>query len=110
LRNRRAAGKLARESGEALVREIFVALSEVPGFPLAHWLWNADRMHLPLYCFIRSGVEPVFRVLKVVPAPFVVMIRVEYGSKEKGAATREKFTFTRDRLGRLKLSDREIVK
>jgi hypothetical protein len=110
LRSRRAAGKLAREHGEAMVRELFVALSEVPEFPLARWLWNADRPHLPLYCFLRPSAEPVFRVQKIVTAPFVVMIRVEYGSKEKGAAVREKFTFTRDRVGRLEMTERERVK
>ncbi len=110
LRSRRAAGKLGREYGEAMVRELMVALSEVPDFPLARWLWNADRPHLPLYCFLRPKAEPVFRVQKIVSAPFVVMVRVEYGSSEKSQTVREKFTFTRDQVGRLRMSARERVK
>jgi hypothetical protein len=110
VKNRRAAGKLAREHGEVLVREVFVALSEVPGFPLARWLWNADRTRLPLYCFLRSGMDPVFRVQNIVTAPFVVIIRVEYGSPVKGEAIKEKFTLARDRSGRLEVREREPVR
>lgn len=110
LRSRRAAGKLAREYGEHLVREVLVALAEVPAFPLASWLWNADRPHMPLYCFLRPKMEPVFRIQKIVTAPFVVMVRVEYGRGGKDATIREKFTFHRNAVGRLQLSERETFR
>ncbi|MEZ0277114.1 MAG: hypothetical protein ACAH88_19545, partial [Roseimicrobium sp.] len=83
--------------------------SEVPDFPLAHWLWNADHAHLPLYCFLRTRKEPIFRVLKLVSQPWLLMLSVEYGSAEKGQATKEKFTFSRERFGRLKVTKREAA-
>lgn len=108
LRNRRAAAKLSHLHGETIVRELLLALSEVPDFPLANWLWNADHTRLPLYCFLRSRREPVFRVLKITSAPFELTIHVEYGSAVKAQATRETFTFGRDRFGRLILQDRSV--
>lgn len=109
LRNRRVARRLAHDYGEALVREILVALSEVPDFPLAGWLWNADRPHMPLYCFLRSRREPVFRVLRISTAPFIVAVSVEFGSVRKSEAMRERFSFERDRLGRLSFVSREAA-
>lgn len=106
LLNRRAAARLARRHGEALVRELLVALSDVPGFPLANWLWNADQPTVPLHCFVRSRSEPVFRVLKIVSAPFVLTMTLEHGSARRGGATREQFTFGRDRFGRLAVQAR----
>lgn len=109
LRNRRAAARLARAHGEHVVREALTALSEVPGFPLASWLWNADHEHLPLYCFLRTRKEPIFRVLKLVSQPWLLMLSVEYGSAEKGQATKEKFTFARERFGKLAVTKREAA-
>jgi hypothetical protein len=109
LRNRRVAKRLAHDHGEPLLREVFVALSEVPDFPLAHWLWNADHPHLPLHCFLRSRREPVFKVLRITSAPFTVDVSVEFGSQKKSEATREKFSFERDRFGRLSLISRQAA-
>lgn len=108
LRNRRAAAKLIHRHSEPVVRELLLALSEVPDFPLANWLWNADHTRLPLYCFLRSRREPIFRILKITSAPFELTIQVEYGSAAKGQTTREMFIFGRDRFGRLKLQDRSV--
>lgn len=107
LKNRRLAWRLSRQHGERLIREILVALSDVPDFPLARWLWDADRPHLPLYCFLRTRREPVFRVLRVNSAPFLLSVLIEYGSLKKQQATREKFVFERDAFGRLEVSSRE---
>jgi hypothetical protein len=109
LRNRRAAAKLAHRHGEALIREIFTALSDLPEFPLANWLWNADQVHVPLYCFLRSKHQPIFRVLKVSSAPFLLTITVEYGGAEKEKILREQFIFSRDRFGRLRVKSRENI-
>jgi hypothetical protein len=109
LRNRRVAKRLAHDHGEPLLREVFVALSEVPDFPLAGWLWNADRPHLPLHCFLRSRREPVFRVLRISSAPFTVHVSIEFGSTRKSEAMRENFSFERDRLGRLSFVSREAA-
>jgi hypothetical protein len=109
LRNRRIARRLAHDHGEPLLREVFVALSELPDFPLAAWLWNADHAHLPLHCFLRTRREPVFRILRVSIAPFTVAVHIEFGSAKKSEASREKFSFERDRFGRLNLISREAA-
>lgn len=109
LKNRRAASRLAREHGEPKVREVLLALSDLPDFPLANWLWDADQPSVPLYCFLRSRREPVFRILKIASAPFVLSITVEYGGLKRGAAVRERFAFGRDRLGRLALHERTTL-
>jgi hypothetical protein len=106
LKNRRAAKRLAKEHGEPRVREVLVALSDVPGFPLANWLWDADQPTVPLHCFIRSRKEPVFRILKISSAPFVLTVTVEHGSARSGAILRETFVFNRDQFGRLSLHQR----
>jgi len=105
LKNRRLAWRLARMHGEVLVREIFVALAEIPDFPLANWLWNADRPQLPLYCFLRTRREPVFKVLKIDAAPFQLIAHIEHGGG-KYQVIRERFLFNRDRFGRLQMSER----
>lgn len=109
LKNRRAASRLAKEHGEPLVREVLVALSDVPDFPLANWLWDADQPMVPLHCFLRSRREPVFRVLKIASAPFVLAVTVEHGGMRRGASVREKFSFGRDRFGRLALHERATL-
>jgi len=110
LRNRRAATKLARAHGEALVREMFIALSDVPGFPLASWLWNADNKNIPLYCFLRSRREPLFRVLLIVREPSLLTINIEYGSSKKSEIQRERMTLRRDRWGSLMVAVREPLR
>jgi hypothetical protein len=107
LKNRRIAWRLARMNGEVLVREIFVALSELPDFPLANWLWNADRPLIPLYCFLRTRRDPLFRVLKIETAPFVIVAHIEYGNATSAKPQRERFSFDRDKFGRLQVSQRE---
>lgn len=110
LRNRRSAARLINAHGEALVREMFIALSDVPGFPLANWLWNADNINIPLYCFLRSRREPLFRVLLIVREPSLLTINVEYGSAKKTEIKRERMTLRRDRWGSLMVAVREPLK
>lgn len=106
LRNKRAATRLIHQHGEARVRELFVALSDVPDFPPASLLWNADQFSIPLHCFLRSRHEPVFRVLKIESAPFMLAITLEHGGGTRHRRTRESFSFARDRYGRLLLQGR----
>ena len=78
IRNRRAAAKLAGRYGEAEVREVFSALAEVPDFAPARLLWNAGHRHVPLYCFVRSKVQPLFRVREMKVTRDEAWIEVEY--------------------------------
>lgn len=109
LKNRRAASRLAKEHGEWRVREILTALSDVPDFPLANWLWDADQPTVPLYCFFRSRREPVFRILGISSAPFKLTATVEHGRAKRSESTREKFVFNRDQFGRLTLNERKTL-
>lgn len=108
--NKHRAARLVGQHGEPKVREILLALSEVPNFPPAQFLWNADRAEVPLYCFLRSRREPIFQVLRIVSAPFVLTVTVEHGSAKKGAATREQFMLERDRFGALMVVEREVLR
>jgi hypothetical protein len=99
--SRRAAARLEREYGEGTVRSVLVALSELPGFALRNYLWNAGHRDVPLHCFLRQRTEPVFRLLEIKLKPWRVMVTVEYGSARKGEALREVIALQRDRFGRL---------
>lgn len=107
--NKHRAARLTRQHGEPKVREILLALSEVPNFRPAQFLWNADHMDVPLHCFLRSRRAPLFQVLKIVSAPFLLTVTVEHGGVKKGEATRELFTLERDRFGQLMVIEREVL-
>lgn len=108
--NRHRAARLAAQHGEPKVREIMLALSEVPNFRPARYLWNADHADVPLHCFLRARREPLFHIIKISSAPFVIMVTVEHGSPKKGETTRELFTLERDRLGVLGVIQREVLR
>jgi hypothetical protein len=106
VRNRRAAAKLVGKHGEEGVREVLAALGEVPDFPPARLLWNAQHPHMPLYCFIRTMREPVFRVASLTLMGQAAFITVEHGAAGKGQAIREELSFRRNRKGQLTLEKR----
>lgn len=107
--NKHQAARLIRQHGEPIVREIFLALSEVPNFRPAQFLWNADHDHMPLHCFLRSRREPVFRVVRITSAPFVINVVVEHGKPKKSEVTREMFRLERDRTGVLTVVERSVA-
>lgn len=104
--NRRAARHLARLHGEEVVREVLAALSEIPDFPPAIQLWNAEHRLVPLYCFLRAKREPVFRVINLEVFPQAVEMVVEYGRSKKAECIREEITLRRNRQRRLILAGR----
>ena len=106
LRNFAAARKLARKHGSRLIREVFSTLGQVENFPPAQLLWNAGHADVPLHCFLRSRIEPVFRVRSLVAEPMSVELIVEYGPHEKNRTIREKILLKRDTRLRLHLSER----
>lgn len=99
--NRRAARHLEKSHGEEIVRETLVALSEMPDFPPAHHIWNAEHKLVPLYCFFRMKRAPVFRIVKMEVLPQMVGVVVEYGRAKKSECTREEITLRRNRQGEL---------
>ena len=83
LRNFSAARKLARKVGSARLREILATLGAIEGFPPAQILWNAGHADVPLHCFFRSRIEPVFRITRMKAEAMRVEVDVEYGPNDK---------------------------
>jgi len=106
LRNFIAARKLARAHGPARLREILGTLGAIEGFPPAQILWNAGHADVPLHCFFRMRVEPVFRIARLEVKAMEVRMVVEYGAHAKRETTRESIVLRRDACLRLELAER----
>ena len=105
---KREAARIRREHGERLAREVFSALAEVPDFPPAILLWNADSRDVPFQCFFRFRREPVFRLISMRNHGLSVTAEVEYGSTNRKLATRETFTFHRSVGDQLAVTKRKM--
>lgn len=106
LRNFAAARRLSRRHGPALVREILGALGRIEGFPPAQILWNAGHADVPLHCFLRSRIEPVFRITGLEVEPMEVRLEVEYGAHDRRKTTRESIVLQRNAILELELAER----
>jgi hypothetical protein len=106
---RQAAGRLARRHGAGLLREVLAALSQVPDFPPAKYLWNADHPDVPLYCFLRIRREPVFRITSLRHHNHRIELSTEHGQAGRGLATRSRFLLRRDEKWRLRVSESAIA-
>lgn len=104
--NKRAVKKLLKSAKEPDLREIFYALGDLPDFPPAKLLWNADQRDIPLHVFLRSREEPVFRITYLSVTQMKVELSIEHGSAKKQHVTREDITLNRTCLGHLKLAER----
>lgn len=105
----RAAAQLAHRHGEPEVREIFRALAEVADFPPAQHLWNAGHADVPLHCFLRIGIDPVFRVLRLDATRLAATIAVEHGQARGKSLVREEFQLRRGAAGQLVVTGRRPV-
>lgn len=110
IRNRRVAKKLIRLHGEAAIREVFTILAEVPDFPPASLLWNASHRHVPLHCFIRMNISPLFRVNHLSIEAELVDIDLEYRFSGGEHMTREVFQLVRGWHGNLYVTSRQPAK
>ncbi len=93
---RRAASRLVRQHGSRLLREVLVALGEIPDFPPVRHLWNAAHPDIPLRCFLRMRREPVFRILSLDTLSGEIRVVIEHGQTTKGKGTRRTFLMKRD--------------
>lgn len=84
--------KLLRKHTQAQIREILVALSEAPGFPLAKYLWNASHPDIPLHCFFRMRKEPLFQILSIQETGREVELHLEIHHSRN----RQRITLKRD--------------
>jgi len=106
---RGAASRLARRHGVRLLREVLMALAELPDFPPSRYFWNADHPDVPLHCFLRMRREPVFRILQLGQRADAVFLTVEHGAC--GCASRRSFVMRRDGQWRLRVigSDQSMI-
>lgn len=93
---RRSTNRLVRLHGGRVLREVLVALADVPDFPPARYLWNAAHPDVPLHCFFRIRREPVFRILNVEAKSGEFRVLVEHGEAAKGKGIRRSFHLKRD--------------
>ena len=96
---KRLAAKLAKAHTEETVREVLVALADIPNFPPASLVWNADHELVPLECFFRIKRGPVFHITQMKVEPQQVTVQLEHGSKS--AVRREEVVLRRSRQGKL---------
>lgn len=109
LSNKRMARRLIREHGEAAVRELLLAMSWLPEFEPAAYLWNADHWDMPLHVFFRCKSGPVFRVRESLVRSSRAILLVEYGSPKKTRTKRERITFKRHWKGEMEVVRRERI-
>jgi hypothetical protein len=103
---RRAVSRLVRRHGSRLLREVLVALADVPDFPAARGLWNAAHPDVPLHCFLRMRREPVFRILNLELVAGGVQVAVEYGEAGQGRTTQQrKFHLARNLSWKLEVQE-----
>lgn len=102
-----AARKLLKEHTEAELREVFMSLAEIDDFPPANYLWNADQLETPLYCFLREKREPILRFLSVQINRLTANITIEYGGVSAMQRIQERITMRRDWRGVMVVESRE---
>lgn len=106
MRNRAMAHRLTRKHGRALVRSVLATLGRIEGFPPAQILWNANHGDVPLHCFFRARVEPVFRVIKMDVSAMHIRLHIEYGAHARNRTTRESILLQRDACHQWEVAER----
>lgn len=102
LRCRAALGSLVARHGSRLVREVLIALSDVPGFPPALQLWNAAHPDVPLHCFIRVKRQPIFRITSLRSDGKELRVVVEWSNAKDNDLRHSRFRMRRDGGWKLK--------
>lgn len=105
-RCRAAAKRLLRDSSEAELREVMMALAEIEDFSPAVYLWNADQRSTPLHCFLREKREPVLRFSKMQISRLRAELCIEYGGCKNKNSSKENIILRRDWRGTLVLESR----
>ncbi|MBB5350164.1 hypothetical protein HNR46_000385 [Haloferula luteola] len=87
---KRAAARFCHRHGERRVRHVLLALSRIPGYPHARFLWNAAHPDVPLHCFFRVRRAPLFRPLELKNRQGMLRITLDRGDSD-GQLVRETF-------------------
>lgn len=106
-RCKNAARRLKKENTESELREIFMSLSELDDFPPATYLWNADQLDIPLYCFFREKRVPVLRFKKIQIRRLTAELTIEYGGIKSKSRICETISMRRDWRGTMVVESRE---
>lgn len=109
LRNFTAARRLVRRHGAPLVREVLATMGRIEDFPPAQLLWNAGHSDVPLHCFFRTRIEPVFRIRSMNVEPMSVEVAIEYGPHDRRMTIRETILLRRDSRLALHFSERNFA-
>lgn len=109
MQSRRAASRLLKQNEETLIREVLLALADLPDFPPGRWLWNAGHPHIPLHAFFRTQRKPVFRLSSLEAMPQIVIAHVEYGVAGSDQVIKEEIRLRRDRKSQLGLERRRVA-
>jgi len=96
LRNHAAARRLLRKHPQKLLRELLGALALIPDFPPAQILWNASHRDVPLHCFFRTRLEPIFRIQKLEVSAMRARLELHYGLADPAKLVRETIILQRD--------------
>ncbi len=95
---KRAAIRLANRHGIWRIRHVLAALSRMPDFEPARYLWNALHPDVPLHVFFRLRSHPVFRLLKIENRHGSLHAFVEYEDETENLR-RETYLLTHTRHG-----------
>lgn len=93
---RRAAARWANRQGAWRLRHILFALSKLPDFEPARFLWNALHRDVPLHCFFRLRTRPVFRLRNIENRRGLVHVEAEFDGEN---ATRHRKWFVLEHDG-----------
>lgn len=79
---KRTAARWANRHGIWRIRHVLAAISKVPDFEPARFLWQALHADVPLYCFFRLRQHPQFRLVKLENRRGSLRVEVEYEDSE----------------------------
>ena len=77
------ANRLSARYGGNRLRHVLSALSRVPDFDHARYLWNAAHPDVPLHCFFRLRRAPYFRLLDLRHHDGRLRVAVAHGDDPK---------------------------
>lgn len=102
---RRAIRRLLRHYDRNLIREVFVAVSNLVDFPPARYLWNASHPDVPLHCFLRMRRAPMFRIksLRTIAHQRYELV-CSFSTAEQSRRVTQSFVLTRDSDWRLQIT------
>lgn len=87
---KRTAARWANRHGIWRIRHVLAALSRLPDFEPARFLWQALHADVPLYCFFRLRQHPSFRLTQLHNQRGNLKVEVEY-EDSKGDIIRTTF-------------------